>query len=336
MARRERSEVLGRIVKDVFPELVEQGFLDLLNRVYQTGEPFIASAREAILTRAGRDDTVYVDFIYYPMRDLSGVIEGILFQGIDVTEQELARLQLEVRVNERTADLERAEQNLRALTKRLLLAQDEERRRIALELHDSVGQLVAALQWKLVSAQEHVYETGSVMAGYIAGCLGLAEDISKEIRTLSYLLHPSLLGEAGLLPTLQSYIEGMRDRSGLSITLEIDPDLGRFPHDLETAVFRIVQEALTNIHRHARTNEAFVRIHLNLTFLLVEVEDRRQGMADSTPLDRQSPGLGLRGMMERVRQFSGHFEVHSGNSGTTVKATFPIADAPNSSASAGM
>jgi signal transduction histidine kinase len=311
--------------------LVEQGFLDLLNRVYQTGEPFTASAREATLTRAGRDDTIYVDFIYYPMRNLDGLIEGILFQGIDVTEQELARSQLERRVKERTADLERAEQNLRALSKRLLLAQDEERRRIALELHDSVGQLVAALQWKLVSAQEHAFETGCVTAGYVAVCLGLAEDISKEIRTLSYLLHPLLLGEAGLLPALEDYIEGMRDRSGLSITLEIDPDLGRFPQDFETAVFRIVQEALTNIHRHARTSEAFVRIHLDLPFLLVEVEDRRQGMEDSTLLDRQGPGLGLRGMMERVSQFSGHLAVHAGKRGTTVKATFPLSGASTSS-----
>ncbi len=102
-----------------------------------------------------------------------------------MTDQEMARSQLERRVNERTADLEQAEQNLRALTKRLFLAQDEERRRISLELHDSVGQLVAALQWKLVPARENVYKTGPI-AGYIAGCLGLAEDISREIRILSY------------------------------------------------------------------------------------------------------------------------------------------------------
>jgi PAS domain S-box-containing protein len=222
MAGRGRNEIIGQFVKDALPELIDQGFLDLLNRVYQTGEVFAASEREVSLTRAGKKQTIYVDFTYFPMRNLTGEIEGILFQGIDVTEHMLARYELEKRVSERTRRLERAERSLRALNHELMLARDEESRRISLELHDSVGQLIAALQWKLVSAQENLCDSATTVAGYIAVCRGLAEDISQEIRTISHLLHPPLLDEAGLSPALHSYIEGMRERSGLTIFLEID------------------------------------------------------------------------------------------------------------------
>jgi PAS domain S-box-containing protein len=326
MAGRRRNEIIGKLVRDALPELVDQGFLDVLNRVYQTGETFVASGREVNLVRGGRKQRVYVDFTYYPMRNLAGEIEGILFQGIDVTEEVLARTQLEKRVSERTTELKRAEGNLRALNQELMLAQDEERRRLALELHDSVGQSVAALQWKLVSAQENVYDSGEAIAGYIAACLGLAEDISKEIRTISHLLHPPLLDEAGLSRALHLYIEGMKERSGLTVFLEIDPDLGRFPQDLEMTVFRIVQEALTNIRRHARTSEAFVRIYLESTSLRVEIEDRGQGIPNFASLNEQKMGIGLTGMQERVRNLSGQFEVRSGKKGTIVKATFPMPD----------
>jgi PAS domain S-box-containing protein len=327
MAGRGLNEIVGQFAKDAFPELLDQGFLDLLNRVYQTGEVFAASEREVNLTRAGKKQTIYVDFTYFPMRNLAREIEGILFQGIDVTENVLARCELEKRVRERSRRLERAERSMRALNHELMLARDEESRRISLELHDSVGQLIAALQWKLVSAQAIVHE--ATLAGYLAVCLGLAEDISKEIRTISHLLHPPLLDEAGLSPALHSYIGGMRERSGLTVFLEIDSDLGGLSQDLEIAVFRIVQEALTNIHRHARTSEAFVRIRLELASLLVEIEDRGQGIADFTSLDRHKMGVGLRGMRERVRRLSGQFQVRSGKKGTTVKATFPVPGATN-------
>jgi len=332
MAGRRRNEIIGKCVRDALPELVAQGFLELLNQVYQTGEAFVASACEVILRRAGRDETIYVDFTYYPMRNLAGEIEGVLFQGIDVSEQVLARSLLEKRVSERTRELERAKRSLHALNHKLMLAQDEERRRLSLDLHDSVGQLIAALQWKLVSLEENAYASGP-MAGHIAACRGLAEDISKEIRTISYLLHPPWLDKAGLSPALQTYVQGMRERSGLTVFLEIDSDLGKLPRGLEKAVFRIVQEAMTNIHRHARTSEAFVRIHRDFTLLRAEIEDRGQGIVNFTSLDRQRMGVGLSGMRERVRQFSGQFEVRSSKNGTTVKATFliPVAAKSNTS-----
>jgi signal transduction histidine kinase len=116
----------------------------------------------------------------------------------------------------------------------------------------------------------------------------------------------------------------MRERSGLTVFLEIDPDLRRFSHDLEMTVVRIVQEALTNIYRHARTSEAFVRIYLESTSLRVEIEDRGQGIANFASLNEQRMGIGLTGMQERVRNLSGQFDVRSGEKGTVVKATFPM------------
>lgn len=332
MVGRRQNELSGKRARDVFPELVEQGFLELLDQVFLAGEAFVASERVVILTRAGINETVYVDFTYYPMRNLAGKVEGILFQGIDVTEQVLARSQLESRVSERTAELHQAKQNLRLMNQKLMAVQEEERRHLALELHDSVGQMLAALQWKLISAQENLYASAETMAGYIAACLAFADDISKEIRAVIYVLRPPLLDEEGLSSALRSYGEEMRERTGVAVTLDIDFDLGRFPQALELAVFRIVQEALTNVHRHARTSEVFVRIHRDSTLLLVEIEDRGRGISQFTSVARQNTGLGLRGMRERVNQLSGEFVVESGRGGTTVKATFPIPDATNSDA----
>jgi len=323
MVGRAETQIIGKTAREALPELVDQGFLDLLNRVYQTGEPFVASAREANLTRARKDETVFVDFTYSPMRNLEGEIEGILFQGVDVTDQVLAREQLEKRVSERTRELKRAERSLRALNHRFMLAQDEERRRLALELHDSAGQLIAILQWKLVSLQESAPHAAPVAAD-IAACRSIAEDLSREIRTIAHLLYPPLLDEAGLAAALNIYVEGMRERSGMTVSLEIDSNLGRLARDLETAVFRVIQEALTNIHRHARTSEAFVTIHRDATLLRVEIEDRGRGIAGFTSLEAQKTGVGLRGMRERVRQMAGQFELRSGEGGTTVKATFPV------------
>jgi PAS domain S-box-containing protein len=328
MIRRTRNEILGRHVKDALPELVLQGFLDLLDRVYQTNQPFVAAATQASLVRRGKQITVYVDFTYHPICNLRGQVEGILFQGIDVTEQVLTRTRLEERVSERTRELKRAEETLRALNHRLVRAQEDERRHIALGLHDSVGQSIAALHWKLASLEESAKDAGGVIAKDLAVCRGLAENVSQEIRIISHLLYPPALDDAGLSPALEVFIEAVTERSGLVVHFEVDSDLGRLPKDVEVAAFRIVQEALTNIHRHARTNEAFVRVRRDPAFLSVEIEDHGRGIAKFTSIDRLRRGLGLIGMRERARHVSGEFDVLSSAAGTTVKATLPIADAP--------
>src|ERR1700736_1427350 len=170
-----------------------------------------------------------------------------------------AQEELEDRVRQRTIELDTANRNLRDLTARLLQLQDEERRRFARELHDSVGQTLVALNMNLatVAAEiERLSKTGSVIKDSAA----LVEDLTKEVRTMSHLLHPPLLDEAGLNSALRWYIDGLVERSHIKVDLEYSQDLGRLSRELETAIFRTVQECLTNIHRHSQSPTAKVRV----------------------------------------------------------------------------
>jgi PAS domain S-box-containing protein len=330
MAGRSLDQLLGKSVIEVLPEFRGQGFFELLDRVYETGERFVASARATRVNRDGKEKIIYVDFTYHPMRNLAGSVEGILFQGVDVTEEVLARTQLEARVKERTSELQQAQDTLRALNHRLLEAQDDERRRLALDLHDSAGQWLAALKWKMAVLQEDIAPLSTELADRVLECVTLLNELSKELRTLSHLLHPPMLDEAGLSPALRSYVQGFAERSGLTVSLDSGPDIPRLPREIETAVFRIVQESLTNIHRHARSPTALVRIGHDSEHVRVEVRDRGEGIAnfislDATPLKM---GVGLRGMRERVQQLDGNFELQSGSGGTTVTASLPIRSHP--------
>ncbi len=235
-----------------------------------------------------------------------------------------ARESLEARVRERTAELQRKEEHLRSLSGHLLRLQDEERRRIARELHDSTGQVLAAFAMNLAIVQG---EAGHLSPGGINAlneCLEMVKQISRELRTMSHLLHPPLLDEAGLESALSWYVQGFAERSGIQATLEIPPQLGRLPRDLEIAIFRIVQESLTNVHRHSGSKVALVRISRDAEKIEVEVADEGRGVQATNGMEVR-PGVGIQGMRERVSQMGGQFEVRSGANGTTIAATFPLA-----------
>jgi signal transduction histidine kinase len=235
--------------------------------------------------------------------------------------------ELEIRVKERTADLQRAEDSLRTLSGRLLQAQDDERRRIARELHDSAGQLLAALNMNLVPIQLDAAKLSPAASNAVNESIQLVEELSKELRTISHLLHPPMLDEAGLEFALQWYVEGFAERSNIDVDFELASDLGRLSRDLEIAIFRLVQESLTNIHRHANSSVAKVRIFRDaLQQTTLEVSDQGKGMVamntnGNGPL---KPGVGIQGMRERVRQLGGKLEIESGSQGTTVRAIFPL------------
>ncbi|MBV9484362.1 MAG: PAS domain S-box protein [Acidobacteria bacterium] len=236
-----------------------------------------------------------------------------------------AHEELEIRVKQRTADLERAEESLRALSGRLLQAQDEERRRIARELHDSAGQLLTALNMNLVPIQSEAHKLAPASVRAVSESLQLIEQLSTELRTISHLLHPPMLDEAGLEFALQWYVEGFAERSNIEVDFEFAPDLGRLSRDAEIAIFRLVQESLTNIHRHSDSATASVRVFREGEEIVARVSDQGRGMP-AEYLDGRGivkAGVGVQGMRERLRQLKGNLKIHSGPGGTTVEAILP-------------
>jgi signal transduction histidine kinase len=245
-----------------------------------------------------------------------------------------AQSDLEERVQQRTAELAAANHNLGELSARLLRLQDEERRRIARELHDSVGQTLAALSMNLAAVGADI-ERLAKTATTIADSTALVNDMSSDIRTISYLLHPPLLDEAGLSSALTWYIKGFSERSKIDVDLRIPQDFGRLSRDLETAIFRVVQECLTNIHRHSGSSVAKVLISYSDGYVRVEVEDKGKGISPQKRAEIISspaaiPGVGIRGMRERLRQLGGTLDVQSNGEGKgmSVTALLPATVAP--------
>jgi signal transduction histidine kinase len=185
--------------------------------------------------------------------------------------------ELERRVSDRTADLDTANQNLRELSARLLQLQDDERRRIARELHDSVGQMLAALTMNLSTVRLDV-ERLVKTAHALSDSENLVQEMSTEVRTISHLLHPPLLDEAGLLSALRWYVEGFSQRSKIDVDLDLPEHFGRLPRESETAIFRVVQECLTNIHRHSGSSAARIRLRQRDSEIAVEISDKGKGI----------------------------------------------------------
>ena len=253
-------------------------------------------------------------------------------EAAEAARRELTQLNatLEVRVNERTAELKTANQGLRELSGRILQLQDDERRRIARELHDSVGQLLAAISMNMAVVEQEVNVLSPEANKAFLENRGFVQQILQGIRTISHLLHPPLLDESGLPSALRWYVEEFSQRSGIKVSLEFSPDFDRFSPELETAVFRIVQEGLGNIHRHSQSPTASIRVIETENWLSLEIRDAGRGI----PTEKQQQiklgirtGVGLRGIRERVTQMGGQLEIESDSSGTAILARFPCVPA---------
>jgi PAS domain S-box-containing protein len=282
-----------------------------------------------------------------PVLDASGKIIGASKIAHDITGRKRAERELheseqrfraladalDTQVQFRTQELQRQNaeilqqsDRLRDLSARLMRTQDEERRRIALELHDSAGQNLAALAMTLARLEEDAKRDPTRFSEGIKDAKELIQSLTQEIRTTSYLLHPPMLDESGLSSALRWYVEGLAQRSDLSIEVHIPEDLGRLTPDVELAIFRLVQESLTNIHRHSGSKTALIRIAREADKISVEVQDRGKGMSKErfAEVQSQAVGVGLRGMKERVRQSHGELTIDSNALGTKITAIFPV------------
>jgi two-component system NarL family sensor kinase len=221
-----------------------------------------------------------------------------------------------------------AQRSLQDLSARLLCLQDEERQRIASQLHDTTAQSLLVISLNLARIGRSPAAADAVIQEAVAESTALIDQSLAEIRTLSYLLHPPMIDEAGLLPSLQWYLLGFEERTGIVAKLYAPQDLGRLRRELETAVFRIVQEALTNIQRHSGSAVARVRLKRDPQRVRLELEDEGRGMP---PALRDHPdallGVGIAGMRQRVRALGGQMEIQSGDWGTRLVVTLPLAEA---------
>ena len=233
-----------------------------------------------------------------------------------------ARHGLENEVKLRTVEMLDAQVKLQQLSAKLILAQDEERRRLARDLHDSTGQTLTAIQLNL-SVLLNEFSLSPENRARIEQTVALTNHAMGEVRTISHLLHPPMLDEAGLCMALRTFIEGFEERSRIAVATDLPANFERLSPEMETALFRIVQECLTNVHRHSGSKEASIRLARENGCVVLEVADVGRGLSPANNGSSQKTGVGIRGMQERVRLLNGVMEFLDAQPGTCVRIKLP-------------
>jgi PAS domain S-box-containing protein len=257
-------------------------------------------------TRVGAQITVASRWTAW--RNNAGIVMGRLHLDTDLTK------------------LRRAEQQLRVVSGHLLNLRDEERRKLGRDLHDSAGQLLSMGKLNLSLAEEHLGEVPPRAAAYLEECSKLIDQALSEVRTISYLLHPPLLEELGLAGVLPWYVSGFSERSRIKVSLDLPKNMGRLPKELELGLFRILQECLTNVHRHSNSSTASIALSFENRQVRLKIEDQGKGMAVTASeggIQGRTAGVGLSGIRERVTNLGGHMQIRSGDWGTAVEVVFP-------------
>lgn len=258
-----------------------------------------------------------------------------LLMEIDRLRNRLAEAEESLSANQRgevdaltrvVTERKHVEEGLRRLSTRLMNLQDQERRRIARELHDGEGQSLSVLVMSLSKLKRNCANLDEESQAELCESIELANQCLREIRTLSYLLHPPLLDEFGLLSALRWYVEGFSERTGIAVNLNVPPMLNRLPAETETSLFRLVQEGLTNIHRHSGSDRATITLEHDGKCLRLMMEDYGKGIdmaklagKNGTPAN----GVGIAGMQERVRELGGTMQIESENHKTRVSVVLP-------------
>lgn len=259
----------------------------------------------------------HLRFLGHPVDSAAGEPREYVGTVVDVTSQKVAEAQLNATLSE-----------VRALATSLMQAQDDERRRIARELHETTAQDLAALKMNLAALERSVGAFAKKDRALLAESAQLAEQAMAHIRTLSYLLHPPFLDELGLTSAIRWFAKGFENRSGVSVRLSLPEDFARLPQDIEIGLFRVVQESLINIHRHAESPSAEIRLWATDCELTLEVRDAGRGMPHVRAGEQSGSehllGVGIAGMRERVEQLGGSLEVDSTPAGTTVRACLAV------------
>lgn len=306
MAGLKPEDLLGKSIPEVFG-LRGARTEGVLRNILQTGAPLLDREVAAELpTKPGTIRHWLVN--YFPVPGTLGKFTQLGIIAVDVTARR------------------NAEEAVRKLSGRLLGIQDQERRRIARELHDSLGQYLAGL--KIALEMLKTSSSPEKNKALFAECSDILEKSIAETRTLSHLLHPPLLDEAGFASAASWFVTGFSQRSGIPVSLDLPENMPRLSEALEIALFRILQESLTNVHRHSQARSAEIKLELDAEQITMEVADHGKGMpqhvlqqlrGDGTKL-----GVGLAGMRERIHELSGTFEVNSDEKGTVVRATVPF------------
>jgi PAS domain S-box-containing protein len=310
-----QQELVGKPVEALMPERFRVGHAR--HRDAYLAEPHTRPMGAGLELYSRRKDgrEVAVDVMLSPMETPDG---GMVIAVIrDITNRKRAE-----------EALKRREEELRALTASLLSIQDEERRRIARELHDGAAQNLAGLAMNLsmlLNLQSSLQEPNAQRI--LSESLDLAEQCSREVRNLSYLLHPPLLDDLGLASALKSYIAGFSHRTRIHVDLELPRDFGRLAPEVETALFRIVQEGLANIHRHSGASRASIRLGATGDEVTLIVRDEGSGFVsrsgEATGTGEVRLGVGIPGMRERAQQLGGRMDITASDGGTTVTVILP-------------
>jgi two-component system, NarL family, sensor kinase len=264
-------------------------------------------------------------------RRADGTYRWFLARGVPLRDGE-GRIVRWYGTNTDIEDRKRAEEELRLLSGQILRSQDEERRRIARDLHDSTGQDLVALATMLGRLRSAIPAGDRKSRRLLSECKSLADRCIREVRTLSYVLHPPVLDHAGLGVAIRDYVKGFIDRTGIHVELDLSPGLGRMTRDVELTLFRVMQEGLINIQRHSGSQRAEIRINRN-SDLTLEISDIGHGLYTNVQRGRVKPGfevgVGIPSMHERVKLIGGRLEIDSSSQGTTVRVMVPLSGERN-------